>query len=99
MLRTRIQLTEEQTRALQDLVRERHVSEAELVRQAVDLFLSREALGRRSEEQRQSALDVAGRFRSGTRDTADTARHHDEALAKAFATTGERSGARGGETG
>ena len=86
MLRTQIQLTEAQDRALGDLVRERRVSKAELVRQAVNLFLAEDATGRDSEEQRRSALDVAGRFQSGKR---NTARRHDAALAEAFAETGE----------
>lgn len=38
MLRTQIRLTEKQDLRLTDLGRERRVSKAELVRQAVDLF-------------------------------------------------------------
>lgn len=82
MLRTQVQLTEEQDRLLEDLGRERRVSKAELVRRAVDLLLAREAPGRGSEEQRLRALSVTGRFRSGD---GSVARRHDAALAEAFA--------------
>lgn len=86
MLRTQVQLTEEQNRMLGDLVREQRVSKAELVRRAVDLFLAEEMLGRDLKAQRRSALDVAGSFRSGG---GDTARRHDEALAEAFDVVGD----------
>ena len=82
MLRTQIQLTEEQDRLLGDLGRERRVSKAELVRQAVDLLLAGEVPERGLEEQHRRALAVAGRFRSGGH---DAARRHDAALARAFA--------------
>lgn len=86
MLRTQVQLTEKQDLRLTELGRERRVSKAELVRQAVDLFLARETVGRSPEEQRRMALEVAGRFHSGNH---DTARRHGGALAEAFAKTGE----------
>lgn len=86
MLRTQVQLTEEQDRLLADLGRERRVSKAELVRRAVDRFLAEEVVTRGSEEQRRIALNAAGRFRSGVH---DTARRHDEALAETFGETGE----------
>lgn len=82
MLRTQIQLTEEQDRLLGDLSRERRLSKAELMRRAVDLLLAGEAPGRGSGEQRRRALAVAGSFRSGG---CGAARRHDEALAGAFA--------------
>jgi hypothetical protein len=91
MLRTQVQLTEEQDRLLGELGRERRVSKAELVRRAVDLLLASEAPGRGTEEQRRRALAVAGRFRSGGR---DGSRRHDAALAEAFAETGRRAGSR-----
>ncbi len=81
MLRTQVQFTEEQDRLLEDLSRARRVSKAELVRRAVDLLLSYEAPGRSPEEQRERALAVAGRFRSGRN---DAARQHDAALAEAY---------------
>lgn len=88
MLRTQVQLTEEQDRMLGELGRERRVSKAELVRRAVDLLLAGEALGRGDGEQRRRALDAAGRFRSGGH---DAARGHDAALAEALSGSGQRS--------
>lgn len=95
MLRTQVQLTEEQDRLLGELGREERVSKAELVRRAVDLLLVGRALGRDPEEQRRRALAVAGRFRSGGR---DAGREHDAALAEALAGTGRQAeaGTRGG---
>lgn len=88
MLRTQVQLTEEQDRLLGDLGRERRVAKAELVRQAVDLLLAGESGGRSKEEQRGRAVVVAGRFRSGGR---GAARGHDAALAETFARVGPES--------
>ncbi len=82
MIRTQIQLTEEQDRRLEQLAAARRVSKAELVRQAVDLLLERNALERSPEELRRRALALAGRFRSGYH---DTARRHDEVLAEIYA--------------
>ena len=81
MIRTQVQLTDEQSRRLEQLAAARGVSKAELVRQAVDLLLQRGALERSPEELRRRALAVAGRFRSGHH---DTARRHDDVLAEAY---------------
>ena len=81
MLRTQVQFTEEHDLLLEELSRARRVSKAELVQRAVDLLLSYEAPGRSPEEQRERALAVAGRFRSGRH---DAARCHDAALAEAY---------------
>ena len=88
MLRTQVQLTEEQDRLLGELGRKRRVSKAELVRRAVDSFLVGEVSGRGSGERNRRALAVAGRFSSGRR---GTARSHDDALAEAFAKTERRT--------
>lgn len=81
MLRTQVQITEQQDRLLEDIGRERRVSKAELIRRAVDLMLEREGMGRNPDEQRERALALAGRFRSGR---TDTARRHDEVLSEAY---------------
>jgi predicted DNA-binding protein len=62
MVRTQIQLTEEQARALKGLAAERGVSMAALVREAVD-----RALGEGTELDRkwQRALSVVGKYRGG----------------------------------
>ena len=80
MIRTQIQLTEEQANALKRLSLSRHLSIAELIRQAVDHILkSSTAIDR--EERKKRAITAAGRFSSGKR---DIAREHDKYLAEAF---------------
>lgn len=79
MIRTQIQLTEEQMEALRRRSQRENVSVAELVRQAIDAFACAEPPSRR--EIRDLAIRVAGRFASGLRDTSN---RHDEVLADAF---------------
>ena len=80
MIRTQIQLTEEQARRLKALAAERGTSVAELIRQGVDDLLRR-AGGPDMEEIRRRAIAVAGRFRSGH---SDISTNHDEYLAEAY---------------
>lgn len=80
MVRTQIQLTEDQAKALKRLSSLRHLSIAQLIRQGVDVVLRSEA-GIDDEEKRKRALSVAGRFRSGKR---DVSREHDKYLAEAY---------------
>ncbi|MBM4431480.1 MAG: ribbon-helix-helix protein, CopG family [Chloroflexi bacterium] len=80
MIRTQIQLTEEQARRLRALAVERGVSLAELIRQGVDAITA-SAQGADAETRRQRALAVAGRFRSGH---ADVSAEHDRHLAEAW---------------
>ena len=79
MIRTQIQLTDQQMEALRRRSQRENVSVAELVRRAIDAFARAEPPGRR--EVRDQAMRAAGRFASGVRDTSN---HHDEALADAF---------------
>jgi hypothetical protein len=80
VLRTQIQLTEEQARALKDLAHREGKSVAELTRQAVDYWLQK--VGSVSaEERRQRALAVVGRFHSGLSDISE---RHDDYLAEAY---------------
>ena len=65
MIRTQVQLTETQNRLLEELRARRHVSKAELLRQAVDEFLARVAVEDGLDEQLAKALLVVGRFHSG----------------------------------
>ena len=80
MIRTQVQLTEEQARVLKNLASIRQVPVAELIRQSVDALIrsSREI---DAEERRQRAIAAAGRFRSGA---TDISAKHDEYLAVAF---------------
>ena len=80
MVRTQVQLTEEQLQALRHRAARQNVSIAELVRRAVEAFV-RSDLGPTHEDRRRRALQVAGRFRSGTR---DVAKRHDKYLAEAY---------------
>ena len=80
MVRTQIQLTEEQSEALKKLSSQKNVSVAELIRQGVDLYLR--SCGTISQtERRQRAIRAAGQFRSGQ---ADLSENHDVYLAEVY---------------
>jgi hypothetical protein len=82
MVRTQIQLTEEQAAALRSLSASRQVSMAELIRTSIDSLMSRESgLARGAIVDR--AKSAAGRFSSGTK---DGSAKHDQHLADAFGT-------------
>ena len=80
MVRTQIQLTEKQAKALKKLASSRQLPMAELIRQGVDAILISPVF-LNAEEKRKRALAVAGRYRSGKR---DVSREHDKHLAEAF---------------
>ena len=79
MIRTQVQLTEEQVRALRSLSSARRVSVAELIRQSVGVLI-RSAREIDIEERRRRAIAAAGRFHSGA---SDISVKHDEYLAEA----------------
>jgi hypothetical protein len=81
MVRTQIQLTNQQARRLRAEARDRGLSLAEVIRQYVDLGLSAEAPNRDALYDRAAAL--VGRFHD-LHDAADIARHHDRYLDDAF---------------
>lgn len=80
MVRTQIQLPEQQVANLKRLAVQQHVSMAELIRRAVDLFTTLPDADN-LQERRQRALAAAGRFYSGQNDIAT---RHDNYLAEAF---------------
>ena len=80
MVRTQIQLTDEQAQALRRIAARQHISMAEVIRKAVDQFAETTA-GIGDAEKKQRALSVAGRFRSGLKDLASA---HDRHLADTF---------------
>jgi hypothetical protein len=80
MVRTQIQLTEGQAKKLKKLALSRHLSVAELIRQAVDNMI-KTSTGVDIEERRKRALEAMGRFRSGKKDISEK---HDEYLVEAF---------------
>lgn len=80
MVRTQIQLTEEQAIALKRLAAKRRISIARLVRQGVEVLL-RSYAATSDEERRRRAIAVAGRFHSGQ---SDLSAKHDEHLAEVY---------------
>ncbi len=82
MIRTQVQLTQEQAHILKELAHQEQVSLAELMRQALDYWLqNRRVLP--DTEARRRARAVVGRFRSGRTDVSE---RHDEHLAEAYGT-------------
>jgi hypothetical protein len=80
MVRTQIQLTEKQAKALKKLASSRQLSMAELIRKGVDAILL-SPVGLNAQEKRKRALAIAGRYRSEKR---DISREHDKHLAEEF---------------
>jgi Arc/MetJ-type ribon-helix-helix transcriptional regulator len=80
VVRTQIQLTEEQHRALRELARKQQTSMSELVRRAIDAMLGATSASDEAAAQ-QRALAVIGRFHGGTDDAAE---RHDAYLVDAF---------------
>jgi predicted transcriptional regulator len=75
MVRTQIQLTEDEAEAVKRLASERSVSMAAVIRDAVDQYVSRES-GASLDERWQRSLAAVGGFRSGRRNLSQT--HDDE---------------------
>ncbi len=80
MIRTQVQLTEKQARALRDMAAEEGRSVADLIRELVDGLLRARAPVDRGEIRRR-AIAAAGRFRSGQGDISE---EHDRHLADAY---------------
>lgn len=81
MVRTQIQLTEEQAARMKTAALKKGVSMAELIRQAIEMLLDKGS--EKSEaELRRRAIEAAGRFHSGRR---NVARNHDGYLSEDFA--------------
>ena len=80
MVRTQIQLSEDQAQALKQLAARQETSMAELIRQAVDQLLRSASIVDPAERKRR-ALEAAGRFSS---DVTDLSTQHDRYLAEAY---------------
>ncbi|MBW2066971.1 MAG: ribbon-helix-helix protein, CopG family [Deltaproteobacteria bacterium] len=78
MIRTQVQLEEEQIQWLKAKARERGVSVSQLIREGVALFRAHE--DRLPEEKKKRAFAAIGRFSS---DVHDVSERHDEYLAEA----------------
>ncbi|MBI1878607.1 MAG: ribbon-helix-helix domain-containing protein [Chloroflexi bacterium] len=85
MVRTQIQLTEEQSQTLKAIAQEQGVSIAELIRQSIDRFI-RSRNQPTLDERRQRALSIVGIASSGV---PDLATEHDRYLAEAYGNFGE----------
>jgi Arc/MetJ-type ribon-helix-helix transcriptional regulator len=79
MVRTQIQLTDDQARRLRRLASERGASIAALVREGVERILEEEG----TEAVRRRALSVVGAFRGGAGE--NVSEEHDRYLGKALA--------------
>lgn len=80
MVRTQIQLTEEQSQVLKAVALKRGISMAELIRQSIDHYIQ-SAHQLTMKERRQRALAVIGIASSGI---PDLATNHDQYLAEAY---------------
>jgi Arc/MetJ-type ribon-helix-helix transcriptional regulator len=80
MIRTQIQLPEEQVAMLKEIAAAEHKSMAEIIRQSIDL-LAKARYGGGEKQRRRRAMAAAGQFRSGVKDLAAA---HDSYLAEAF---------------
>lgn len=81
MIRTQIQLTDEQARHVKRIAAERQVSMATVIRQGVDLLLRSAETAATDDERIERAIAVAGQFRSGR---GDGASRHDLYLQETY---------------
>lgn len=77
MVRTQIQLTEDQAKALKKVAARRGVSMAEVIRESVERIIEESE----RKEKWQRALAIVGRYRSGL---ADISVDHDKYLAEEY---------------
>jgi len=80
MVRTQIQLKEEQAKAIKRIAHSRHLFVAELIRRAVDTLIKSSPVAD-PEEKLKRAIAIVGKFSSGKH---DIARRHDRYLADAY---------------
>ena len=80
MIRTQIQLTEEQAKKIKKIAASRGVPIAEVIRDAVEGTIRSSAVVI-SEERRKRALEIVGKFRSGKK---NVSRKHDSYLTETW---------------
>ncbi|HPV49199.1 MAG TPA: ribbon-helix-helix protein, CopG family [Smithellaceae bacterium] len=80
MLRTQIQLPEEQAAVLKKMAAADNKSMAEIIRQSIDFFVKSKSPDGDT-QRRKRAIAAAGRFRSGIKDLSAL---HDDYLAEDF---------------
>lgn len=81
MVRTQIQLTDEESRKAKRLAAKHKVSVAELIRRSLDRTLREEVIPPDDEEIRRRAIAAVGAFRSGHNDVSE---RHDDYLVEAY---------------
>jgi predicted transcriptional regulator len=80
MVRTQVQLSEDQARRVRQLAAAQQVSMAEIIRRSVELYVGQDG-DTDMAERRRRALAVIGKYAS---DVPDLGRDHDKYLAEAF---------------
>lgn len=80
MIRTQIQLTEQQSKTLKHLASQKHISIAELIREGINYYLHLGSMTSLAERCRR-ALTLAGKFHSKKKDLSEK---HDSYLAEDF---------------
>ncbi|MCP4655525.1 MAG: CopG family transcriptional regulator [bacterium] len=80
MVRTQVELTDEQSEALASLAAREHVSLGEMVHRAVDLLIQTQHEPKRPDVRRR-AIAAAGRYASDRHDVSEA---HDQYLAQAY---------------
>ena len=80
MVRTQIQLTEDQVKVLKRIAASRQLSVAELIRRAVDTLIKTSAAAD-PEDRMKRALKIAGKFTSGK---SNVSKNHDAYLSESF---------------
>ncbi len=86
MLRTQIQLTEQQRQRLHEEARRAGVSVAELIRRSVDEFLGQTVTRAGLAPGRTSMLEIVGSFDSGL---TDVSARHDHYLEQTYSSSGQ----------
>ena len=79
MLRTQIQLKEEQMEWLRSKARTKGISVSQLIRESIKFYQTHEE--HLPEDRKKKALEAVGRFSSGTSDVSE---RHDNYLAEAY---------------
>lgn len=80
MIRTQIQFTEDQWKALKKMAASRHISVAEIVRQSVEQML-RSPDNRTIDEYQRLAVEIVGKYGSGI---SDVSTNHDRYLGESY---------------
>jgi hypothetical protein len=82
VVRTQIQLTEEQVKEVKKIAQARHISVAEIIREALNnVIRSGAGVAVNVEDQRMRALKAVGKYSSGKHDISGK---HDKYLSEAF---------------